>query len=108
MPLDDIFYEENKAVYAKRLKRFWQKCAVFAILIVWLFLITNRFIKYGNIDIWEIIGTLLGLIVFPAQISFLLSIFTSYIPYRGFSQKEREGIYFYISIIIILLLYLLI
>ena len=107
MPLDDIFHEENITANAKRLKRFWQWCSGFAILIVWLFLITPGFTRSGYIGLLEIIGLLLGVIIVSMHLSFFLSIFASYIPYRGFSLAQREGIYFYVSITMILLLYLL-
>lgn len=107
MPLDDIFHEKSIKLDAENLKIFWQRCAIIMGLIVWLFLITPGLTRSGYIGVLDMIGILLGVIIIPSHLSFFLSIFASYIPFSGFSQGQRESIYFYISITIMLLLYLL-
>ena len=100
MPLDDIFYKEEKPILsgAKQLEKRWGITCYITGVLAWIVVTALLGLEEG-IDLGLIWTSICWMFLLPFVIpvvASLLSQLLGFIPYKDFSKEERINIYCYI------------
>ena len=111
MPLDDIFYKEEKPILvgAKQLEKRWRIACYITGVLAWISVSILSLLDTG-IGLETLIFSIFLIFQLPIMtmvISSMLSKLFGFIPYNDFSKEERIDIYYYIIINLIYLILIL-